>query len=242
MNPLLTIEAAYALPKNTFIGLRLTPQRDPENTVLLFAFPSSTFCGFRIGTEFHPNHGETIDYRPMLLLPQPRLEAEAAENLWAAVYPDRGPWSTIGEEARAEWRHFLEVALAQNAEDTQLAAERERCAKIAEAVGQEERPGAHTLCDVVAERIRGTTSSLQSATDPWIPVTEASLPPFNVPVWLKLPDGSRILGERVNEPEGWLWARCYSPPWFDQDTQTWEGQNSEEDDDYQPTHYALLPA
>lgn len=81
-----------------------------------------------------------------------------------------------------------------------------------------------------------------TSTDPWIPVTETSLPPFNIPVWLKLPDGSRILGERVNEPEGWLWARCYSPPWFDQDTQTWEGQNSEEDDDYQPTHYALLPA
>lgn len=221
MNPLLTIEAAYALPQNTFIGLRLTPQGDPEKTVLVFAPPQSHLDGFRIGTEFHPNHGDAIDYRPMLLLPQPQPGAEAAENLWAAVYPDRGPWSTIGEEARAEWRHFLQIALAQNAEDTrftQLALE-------------------HANNEVAIRN-----EQLERATDPWIPVTEASLPPFNVPVWLKLPDGSRILGERVNEPDGWLWARCYSPPWFDQDTQTWEGQNSEEDDDYQPTHYALLPA
>jgi hypothetical protein len=33
-------------------------------------------------------------------------------------------------------------------------AERERCARIAEAVGEQERPGAYTMCDIVAERIR----------------------------------------------------------------------------------------
>ena len=35
-----------------------------------------------------------------------------------------------------------------------VAAEREACAKVAEAVGEEYRPGADTICNRVAERIR----------------------------------------------------------------------------------------
>lgn len=66
-----------------------------------------------------------------------------------AVKRPRRPSET---EASIEQR--LAVLESHLAKLTPPAAERERCAQIAEAVGQEERPGAYTLCDVVAERIR----------------------------------------------------------------------------------------
>lgn len=37
---------------------------------------------------------------------------ELAGEVWARVYPERRPWSAIGESAQADWVRFYETAVA----------------------------------------------------------------------------------------------------------------------------------
>jgi hypothetical protein len=78
-----------------------------------------------------------------------------AEEFSYLPWPKRGGRDipgTIGEPVFKP--SALKRAYTQEELDAAVMAERERCAKIAEAVGHANRPGAYTMCDVVAERIR----------------------------------------------------------------------------------------
>lgn len=43
---------------------------------------------------------------------------------------------------------------------------------------------------------------------------EDELPPFDLPVWLQLPGGQIIIGERSSGTDGWLWGNCYGNAYF----------------------------
>lgn len=77
-------------------------------------------------------------------------------------------------------------------------------------------------------------------TDPWIPLTPDTLPQLGQLVWLlHQPTQEMWIGSRNEaDNEGWLWGRCHGGVWFN--GQEWDG-DAEQDNDYQPTHYQLLP-
>jgi hypothetical protein len=73
----------------------------------------------------------------------------------------------------------------------------------------------------------------------WIPVTE-QLPDFGVPVWLH-EAGIIFVGERSDDADGWLWAKCYDSHYYDSKEGRWKSFSAETDDDYQPSHWMPLP-
>lgn len=77
----------------------------------------------------------------------------------------------------------------------------------------------------------------------WVIVAER-LPGLDVPVWLYLPDGPRIVqGCRTDGSEGWCWANCYSSAYFDPTYEggMWRAHDAELDEDYQPSLWQPLP-
>jgi hypothetical protein len=68
---------------------------------------------------------------------------------------------------------------------------------------------------------------------------EDELPPFDLPVWIHLPGGQIIIGERSNSTDGWLWGNCYGNAYFHDGA--WVSNECEIDDDYEPTHWQPLP-
>lgn len=70
---------------------------------------------------------------------------------------------------------------------------------------------------------------------------EAYLPPMGIPIWLYLPDvGQPTVGLREEYEGGWIWAICYSHPYWDKDEQKWCANNAEADD-IAPSHWMPLP-
>lgn len=77
----------------------------------------------------------------------------------------------------------------------------------------------------------------------WVPVG-SRLPDLDMPVWLYLPDGPRIVqGCRTEDSDGWYWANCYSSAYFDPTHEggKWRSLDAEMDDDYQPSLWQPLP-
>lgn len=70
---------------------------------------------------------------------------------------------------------------------------------------------------------------------------EAYLPPMGIPIWLYLPDVEQpTVGLREEYEGGWIWAICYSHPYWDKDEQKWCANNAEADD-IAPSHWMPLP-
>lgn len=71
------------------------------------------------------------------------------------------------------------------------------------------------------------------------------LPEMGVPVWLYQPGRGIWIGGRgeVNAEEGWLWGNSHGDcsSTASQDGLLWHSHTLEVDDDYQPTHWMLLP-
>lgn len=73
----------------------------------------------------------------------------------------------------------------------------------------------------------------------WVKTAD-KLPDFDVPVWL-YEDGDAYIGCRVDDSDGWLWAKCYLMPYIDSSTGAWKLVDAEVDDDYMPTLWQPLP-
>jgi hypothetical protein len=73
----------------------------------------------------------------------------------------------------------------------------------------------------------------------WIPVTD-QLPDFGVPVWLH-EAGIMYVGERSEDADGWLWAKCYDSHYYDKTEGRWKSFSADIDDAYEPTHWMPLP-
>jgi len=97
---------------------------------------------------------------------------------------------------------------------------------------------AWTFCEQQAIHGNGRVSdSSQSTGSAWVE-TSKELPPLGQMVWC-FEDGNVWLGSREDpDNEGWLWTQCYNHFW-------WNGKkydgDFEADDDYRPTHWALVP-
>lgn len=73
----------------------------------------------------------------------------------------------------------------------------------------------------------------------WTPVTE-QLPDFGVPVWLH-EAGIIFVGERSEDADGWLWAKCYDSHYYDNAAGRWKSFSAEIDAAYEPSHWMPLP-
>ena len=82
-----------------------------------------------------------------------------------------------------------------------------------------------------------TSVGLTDMLDGWRLIDETP-PPDETPVWL-YEDGRIYIGEWVHDGYAWLFARCFSVPWWD-DERGWRADDSEADD-YAPTHWRPLP-
>ena len=71
----------------------------------------------------------------------------------------------------------------------------------------------------------------------WAPVAQR-LPDFDVPVWL-YESGIVYIGCRIDDSDGWLWARCYGMPYVNA-RGVWTVLDAEAEDDH-PTLWQPLP-
>ena len=85
-----------------------------------------------------------------------------------------------------------------------------------------------------------TNVGLTDMLDGWRRIAD-ELPPLDMPVWLCEPSGRRVrlwIGERSDDPDGWLWTDCMGSAYFDGDK--WSATDAEAED-YHPTHWRQLP-
>ena len=85
-----------------------------------------------------------------------------------------------------------------------------------------------------------TNVGLTDLLDGWRRVAD-EMPPLDTPVWLCEPSGPRMrlwIGERADDPDGWLWTDCTGTTYFVDGT--WTATDSEAED-YHPTHWRPLP-
>ncbi len=99
----------------------------------------------------------------------------------------------------------------------------------------------HTISPEAQQEWAALVRTALEGHDPRIPIDpedESTLPPFDLPVILHLPENRRMIGYRFDDTDGWLWSRCYSTPHWN--GETWEPDDAAEDDNYQPTHWQPL--
>lgn len=66
------------------------------------------------------------------------------------------------------------------------------------------------------------------------------LPELGEIVFLHEKDRATWVGSRDMAEEGWLWSNSYGSFWFNKTLNKWEA-DTEQDDDYKPTHWTPLP-